>query len=84
MTSSIMAISEIRLYFTYITIICLSVIIITFSTIEQMTGMWTLQVFSCNWLINLQPVTFYIPPSILSHTEHTNYILITNVAPSNQ
>ena len=36
-----MAILEIRLYFTYITVMCLSFIIITFSTIGRMTGMWS-------------------------------------------
>ena len=85
MTSSIMAISDIQLYFTYITVIGLYVMIITFSTIEQMAGVWTLQVFFLQ-LTDWPPTShfFSILPRLLSRTERTGYILITNVALSDQ
>ena len=77
-----MAISEIRLYFTHITAICLSVIPSAQSSRWQ--GCELFKCFSRNWLINLWPVTFYIPPSVLSRTECTGYIPITSVASSDQ
>ena len=55
--------------------------------LAQSIGWQGCEIFKCisrNWLIDLRPVTFYVPPSVLSRTERTGYIPITNVAPSDQ